>query len=112
VHELSIAENILEIIEERRSELGFRSLGSVSLKIGLLSAVDEEALRFAFETLVEGGPYEGADIEIETTWPRARCACGCEFEVRDILYVCPDCGAVTAELSGGDDLDIIGLEVE
>jgi len=112
MHELSIAENMLEIIENYRAERGFKHCSSLTVRIGLLSAVDGEALRFAFEILAEGGPHEGVVLEVEKTYPQARCSCGCSFEVTDLLYTCPRCGSVTAELSGGDDLNIVQLEVD
>lgn len=112
MHELSIAENMLEIIESYRAERGFARCSSLAVRIGLLSAVDEEALRFAFEALAEGGPHEGAVLEVEKTYPQAKCTCGCSFEVTDLFYTCPECGSITAELSGGDDLNIVRLEVD
>ena len=112
MHELSLAENILEIIETHRLQEGFTRLESLTLKLGLLAAVDEDALRFAFESLTEGGPFEGARLEVTKTYPLAHCDCGEMFEVRDILYACPRCGAASASLSGGDELEIITLEVE
>ncbi|HUU27388.1 MAG TPA: hydrogenase maturation nickel metallochaperone HypA [archaeon] len=111
MHELSIAENILEIVDRHRQEQNFERLKSVTLRLGLLSGVDEDALCFAFEALTEGGPYDGAALEVEKTFPQARCSCGHCFVVEDILYACPKCGSVIAELTGGDELNIIELEV-
>jgi len=113
MHEFSIAENILEIVDDYRHKRKFKRLTSITLRIGLLSAVDEQALRFAFESLTEDSPDAGAVLKIEKTYPQGKCSsCGCSFEVRDLLYTCPECGAITAELTGGDDLDIIKIEAE
>ena len=113
MHELSVAENIIEIAENYRGEHDFTRCHSITLRLGLLSAVDEEALRFAFETLTEGnGPYASAVLEVEKTYPRARCSCGRSYEVIDFCYLCPECGSTVAELTGGDDLNIIQLEVD
>jgi hydrogenase nickel incorporation protein HypA/HybF len=112
MHELSIAENILEIIENYRADRGFARCSSVKLKIGLLAAVDEEALRFAFEAITEDTPHRGVILEVEKSFPWAQCACGKGFEVRELVYLCPDCGSPRAKLEGGDELDILSLEVE
>ena len=112
MHELSIAENILEIIESHRAAREFARCSSVKLKIGLLAAVDEEALRFAFEVITEDTPHRGVALEVEKSFPRARCACGQSFEVRELVYLCPNCGSPRARLEGGDELDILSLEVE
>jgi len=112
MHELSIAENMLEIIESYRTERGFTRCNSLTVRIGLLSAVDEQALRFAFEALAEGGPHEGVVLEVEKTYPQACCSCGCSFQVNDLFYSCPQCGSPRAELTGGDDLYIVQMEVD
>ncbi|MEA2062981.1 MAG: hydrogenase maturation nickel metallochaperone HypA [Gemmatimonadota bacterium] len=112
MHELSIAESVLEIVEQNKQEKGFDRLTGITLRIGLLSAVDEDALRFAFEALFEGEPYQGAIIEVEKTYPLAKCSCGKSFKVDDMIYACPRCGAFHAELTGGDELEVIRLEVE
>jgi len=112
MHELSIAENVLEIIERRRAESGFTRLTGITLRVGLLAAVDEEALRFAFEVLTDGGPYQDAVFEVEKTCPVAHCSCGTSFPVDDLVYCCPGCGAIRARLEGGDELEVIRLEVE
>ncbi len=111
MHELSIAENIIDIVESYRGECDFTRCNSITLRLGLFSAVDEEALRFAFEALTEGGPYAETILKVEKTYPQATCSCQRSFEVRDFYYSCPECGSVTAELTGGDDLNIVQLEV-
>ena len=112
MHELSIAENLLEIVDKYRVEKEFARCRSIRLRIGLLAAVDEDALRFAVECLTEGGPDTGVALEVEKTWPTAQCACGNSFEVQDLLYLCGRCGSTSARLSGGDELDILHLEVD
>ncbi len=112
MHELSLVENILEILDRHRAEQGFNRLLSLRMRIGLLAAVDEEALRFAFESASQGTPFEGAALTVNKTFPLAHCLCGEVFRVEDLVYVCPACGAVTARLEGGDEMEIIELEVD
>lgn len=112
MHELSIAESIIEVIDSHLDEGGYARCSAVTVRAGLLSAVDEEALRFAFEALCEQAGRDGVELTVETTYPAASCECGCRFEVTDIIYQCPQCGSVTASLSGGDELEVIKLEVE
>ncbi|MFC1614084.1 hydrogenase maturation nickel metallochaperone HypA [Gemmatimonadota bacterium] len=112
MHELSITENILEIVERNLAEGGYTRLTGITLRVGLLASVDEDALRFAFEVLTDEGPHRGATLEVEKTYPLARCSCGEDFEVDDLIYMCPRCGAIRAELAGGDELEVVRLEVE
>ena len=110
MHELSLVENILDILDRHRAENGFIRLNSLRLRIGLLAAVDEDALRFAFESASRETPFEGAALEVEKTYPVAHCLCGEVFRVEDLIYACPSCGAVSARLAGGSELEIIELE--
>ncbi len=112
MHELSIVQSMLEVIDSHVAENGYTRCTAVTVRAGLLSAVDEDALSFAFETLSEQTVHSGATLSVERTYPTAVCGCGCSFRVTDLMYTCPDCGAVTAALSGGDELEVIKLEVE
>jgi len=112
MHELSIAESLLEVIDSHVDEGGYGCCKAVTVRAGLLTAIDDDALSFAFETLSEQTRHAGARLTVERTYPTAECECGCRFTVTDLVYVCPECGAVTASLSGGDELDVIKLEVQ
>ena len=112
MHELSIAESILEVIDQHVAEGNYCRCTAVTVRAGLLTAVDDDALHFAFETLCEQSSHRGARLILERTFPTAVCACGCSFEVTDLVYDCPECGSTTASLSGGDELEVIRLEVE
>lgn len=112
MHELSIAENLIEVIDSHLDRDGYRRCAAVTVRVGLLSVVDEEALRFAFEALCEQAGRESVGLSVEKTFPVAACSCECTFEVTDLIYTCPDCWSITASLTGGDELEVIKLEVE
>ena len=112
MHELSIAENLIEVIDAHVAEGGFARCTAVTVRVGLLTAVDEEALSFAFESLCEQSGHDVIELGVERTFPIAECTCGHSFEVTDLLYECPECGSVTAPMRGGDELEVIRLEVE
>jgi hydrogenase nickel incorporation protein HypA/HybF len=62
VHELSIAESVVDGVRERT---GDARISRVFLQVGLLSCVEPEAIRFCFELCAEGTAVEGAALEIE-----------------------------------------------
>ena len=113
MHELSIAESILETANKTlENNPGNNRIDSIRLRIGLLAAVDDDALRFALEAITEGTLNSGMEIRIEKVYPQAKCfSCGNSFEVRDMIYTCPQCGAFRADLEGGDELEIVSMEV-
>ena len=113
MHELSIAQSVLETV---RAEAGRRPgarVCKVGLRVGELAGLDPESLRFGFEVLVRETDLEGLQLEIEHCPRRQRCPqCRNEFVVRDYEIACPGCGAAQTECIGGDELEIAYLEIE
>ena len=112
MHELAVAQGLLEIVEqEARSYEGARVV-RIWLRIGKLSAVVPEALRFAFDAITRGGMAEGAALEIEEVSLSIRChACEEVFIVEDPFMICPRCGGVDVELVSGRELEIRSMEI-
>jgi hydrogenase nickel incorporation protein HypA/HybF len=65
MHELSIAEELLNIITEKARQVGIRKISRIDLRIGEFSGVLPDALVFAFEMLSRDTMSQGARIEIE-----------------------------------------------
>src|SRR5574340_333471 len=74
MHELSLAENMLRIIEDAAHEQDFRRVRAVVLEIGRLAAVEPDAMRFCFEAVTSGSIAEGARLEIIESAGQGRCA--------------------------------------
>jgi hydrogenase nickel incorporation protein HypA/HybF len=67
---------------------------AIGLRIGALSGVDAEALRFALEASTLDTPLAGVRVDIECLPVRAACrACRSRIEVMDYLFICPQCGS-------------------
>lgn len=113
MHELGIATAILDAVQTEVQGRGGARPHRVGLRIGELTAVDPEALRFAFEVLTRETDLEGLALDFEICPLRHRCReCAEEFAVKDYVFACPRCGALRTECIGGDELDIAYLEVE
>jgi hydrogenase nickel incorporation protein HypA/HybF len=65
MHELSIAEELLNIITKKAQQVGIRKISRIDLRIGEFSGVLPDALVFAFEMLSRDTMSQGARIEIE-----------------------------------------------
>ena len=112
MHEMSLCENIREIIEERASADGFSSVKKVWLEVGPLSCVEPEALRFGFDVVMRGSVAEGAVLEIATASAMARCpACGETAAINQRFAPCPSCCMGPMAVVSGDALKISKLEV-
>ena len=109
MHELSIAEELLHIIEKRADEEGIQKVGRINLRIGELSGVFPDSLEFAFEVLSKGKITEGAYIDIEMITTKFRCVnCG-DYTFAGVEK-CPACNSSDLNFSGGDELEIISFE--
>lgn len=113
MHELSLMEAVREqaVAEARRH--GACAIERISLRIGSLAGVDPEALRFAWQVVMEEPPTSNARLLIESVEARAFCSpCAREFPCPDGLALCPHCGAISRELRGGRELELASLELE
>jgi hydrogenase nickel incorporation protein HypA/HybF len=112
MHEMSLCENIREIIQEQATADGFTRVNRVWLEVGPLSCVEPDALRFGFDVVMRGSVAEGATLEIATPAALARClTCARTAPVQQRYDPCPQCGAGPMEIMQGDALKISKLEV-
>lgn len=113
MHEMAIARNLLEIILQESQAHGVSRVVSVSLKVGELSAVVPESLRFCFEIIAEGTVAEGAQLEIERVLVKCSCReCERDFEVSNLVFKCPRCGSTSVEILSGKELSLESFEAE
>jgi hydrogenase nickel incorporation protein HypA/HybF len=113
MHELSIAESILEAVrKELMGHPGARPT-RVGLRIGELAAVDVDSLSFCFEAVLRGTEWESLKLDARVCPQRRLCKdCGNEFAVVDYNAICPACAGSNTKLTSGDELDFDYLEVE
>jgi hydrogenase nickel incorporation protein HypA/HybF len=110
MHELSIAEAVVAIVERHAGE---RTVRRVELRVGHLRQVVPSALEFAFELLADGTALEGAELVIEEVPARGRCrACGAETTMTWFPLQCGECGGLDVELVTGEELLVDALEVD
>jgi hydrogenase nickel incorporation protein HypA/HybF len=113
MHEMSLAEGVLQIIEDYALRESFRKVNCVRLEIGRLSGVETESLRFCFDAVTRGSVAEGATLEIIEVPGRAWCfRCGKSVEVRDDPAQCPECAGVELQVESGKDMRIKDLLVD
>ena len=112
MHEMSIAESVLGIVEETARREGFGRVTEVRLEIGALAAIETEALRFCFDAVVHGSLAQGARLEIDETPGAAWCFdCSKPVQVAARGEPCPACGGAKLQVSGGTEMrvkDLVG----
>jgi hydrogenase nickel incorporation protein HypA/HybF len=105
-------QSALDLAERQARGAGASAIHRLQMRIGKLSGVVTEALRFAFQALKQNTLAATATLEIEEVQPVCWCSrCQLEFSVNDYIYQCPHCHELSAELRRGREMALVGLEV-
>jgi hydrogenase nickel incorporation protein HypA/HybF len=113
MHELSIAQALIEQLEDIAVEKKASRILGVKLYVGMLSGVDHEALHMAFPFAAEGTVADGAGIKIIDIEPQAMCgSCGKESLPEFPFMVCGHCGSQDLTVTAGRELIIKSVELE
>lgn len=112
MHELSLAEGILRIIQDQARQHDFSRVQVLRLEIGRFAGVEKPALEFALDVVLRGSPAEGARIELIDLPGKALCYdCAVEVELAHRLDPCPRCGGGKLIPQGGNEMRIKDMEV-
>jgi hydrogenase nickel incorporation protein HypA/HybF len=111
MHELSLLENVREILEEHAVSQNFTKVTQVTLEIGKLSCVEPEALRFGFDVVMKGSLAENAELFITELDGLGLCQ-QCGQQVMEKLYEpCAWCGSPDVKVLQGREMKIRDLVV-
>lgn len=113
MHELSIAQALIEQVEEAAVKEHARRVVRVVIAVGALSGVEAESLRALFPLVAEGTFSAGAELSVEAIAARVRCrGCGHESLTEDYFIGCATCHSQDVELIAGRELNIQSIELE
>ncbi|MBI5890177.1 MAG: hydrogenase maturation nickel metallochaperone HypA [Nitrosomonadales bacterium] len=113
MHEMSLAEGVLQIIEDSAKTQNFSRVKTVWLEIGQLAGVEVEAMKFCFDAVVRDSIAEDAKLEIIETPGQAWCLhCAETVNVKALFDACPKCGSHQVQVTGGNEMRVKELDVE
>ncbi len=113
MHEMSLCEGVLHVLQNEAKKQGFKRVKTVWLEIGDLSSVEPEAMRFSFDVVMQHSLAEGARLEIINTPGIAWCMqCAHNVHIKQRFDECPDCGSYQLQVTAGDEMKIKELEVD
>ncbi len=113
MHEMSLAEGILQLVEETARRENARCVKTVVLEIGQLSAVDVSALEFCFAAVAAAGPASAARLAIVAIPGAGEClACGLAVPMDSLFGVCPGCGSHRLRPTAGTGMRVREIEIE
>lgn len=117
MHEISIAQSILEMAENEAHANGCNRLLSIQVKYGALAGIMPDALLMGMEALTKGTIHEGVKLELMKQPLVLRCPfCnkifGAESDA-ELWEACPDCGEWGSyAVEGGKELILTRLEAD
>jgi hydrogenase nickel incorporation protein HypA/HybF len=113
MHEMSLAESVREIVEETARANGAKRVMAVRLEIGKLAQVEIEAMRFAFEVVQRGSLADAARLDIVEIDGSAWCMpCSEPVVIAQRGDPCPRCGSHQLQVTGGDRMRVMDIEIE
>lgn len=114
MHEVSIAQGMLDIALDYCGKKGYHSIKSITVRIGKAAGVVPDSLQFAFEALKTETIAENAILIINEVPVTGTCnSCGKHFTVDEAYVIqCPLCGSMSFAVETGRELNISEMEVE
>lgn len=113
MHELSLAESVVELIEDAARRENFTRVKTVFMEIGKLSCVAPDALRVALDHAARGTCLDGAVLEIHSVEGEGDClTCGASAAMETTFDCCPRCGAHPLKVMQGMEMRVTELDVE
>lgn len=113
MHELSIAQSLIELVGEHAARENARHVRTVHLRLGELSGF-RRALFFCFDASARGTVCEGARLAIEHVPLTVRCEnCdGVKTPRARYNFRCPDCGMATPKVVTGREMQVTAIELD
>jgi hydrogenase nickel incorporation protein HypA/HybF len=114
MHELSIAQSLIELACEAADRDGCERVTRLFVRLGALSGVVMEALQFSFDLAAEDTACAGATLEIEDVPITVYCSSCDERKTLDdhFVFCCPTCGRPTPQILTGRELELVSVEVD
>ncbi len=113
MHEMSLAESVLQLIEDAARKDQFSKVTTVWLEIGQLSGVEPQAMAFCFDAVTRDSVAAGARLEIIELPGIGWCmACAKTVPMTEVFGECPSCGGYQMQVTGGTEMRVKELEIE
>lgn len=110
MHELSIASEIISIVEQTMIRERLTRIDTVNIRLGALTGVNPDALAFGFEAATAETRLDGAELVIEQIPVRGICrVCNKDFEAREFVFICSHCGSSDLDITQGEELEVSHL---
>ncbi len=113
MHELSVTENILAIVEQHAHQSQASHVTDIHIVIGQLASIVDESVQFYWDLISQGTLCEGARLHFERIPARLLCLqCNTEYQIQASLTPCPTCNSYQVKVIAGEEFWIESIEIE
>ncbi len=113
MHEMAIAEGILDIALDYAAKNDGKRIAEIGLLLGEMSGVETEALEMCFGILARGTIAEEAALKMKRIPLVGKCSkCGKEFPIEHYDFWCPECEDGVLNILSGREMQVEYLEVD
>ena len=112
MHEVSIAQEIIDIVRNYLPDDKDTSVKSVKVAIGEFSSIHAESLKFGYKVLTKDTNLQNSFLNIENIPLTVKChECGAESILGEPLFFCPDCSGSKVEIISGTEMKVVEIEI-
>ena len=113
MHEYSIVQSLLDSCEENVKANDATKVTKVVVKIGVMSGVEPDLLRTAFDTFKDETICSDAEFILNIQPVVIKChKCNEQSSLEKHHYCCPKCESVELDIIDGEDMYLMQLELE
>ena len=112
MHELSVAQEIINIVNNYLPENNPAKVKAVKVKVGKLSNILNDSLTFCFEALTNESHLKGSKLEIVDVPVKVFClSCHEESKIENPIFACPKCSHNKLKMISGMELQVDEIEL-
>lgn len=113
MHEYSIVQSLLDSCEENARANKAKKVTKVVVKIGVMSGVEPDLLKTAFDTFKEKTVCEDAEFVLNMQKVVVKCNdCEEESTLEKLEYTCPACEGTDLQVIDGEHMYLMQLELD
>ena len=112
MHELSLAQNIIETVKQNVTADELTKVREVIVEVGAFSGVVADSLKFSFEAINAGTELKNAVMTIVDIPFCLKCnECQSETSTEIPMLVCTICGSSNTQILSADELKVKELKI-
>lgn len=112
MHELSVAQNIIEMVQQHVPPPQWKDVATVRVKIGAVAGIIPDSLEFSFQAITSNSSFSHVRLVTERIPFRVQChSCRAVTENEDGFALCGECESADTHILSGTELQLAEIEL-